>query len=128
MAAKTDHIRTRETVEDGIKAREDNGATTFVEYQPGNGTRYALVFTRLNEMPATRRALGAGEDAVLVTLATDPKGSRACVFTVGGYIEPYRVEERLTPRRFADAAALCEVIAHVVGGTCPSLEEMAGLL
>lgn len=124
----TDHIRTQPTVEDGIKVNEVNGPVTFVEYQPGNGTRYALVFTNLHEMEDARYRLGAGEGAVLVTLATDPRGSRSCIFEAGGYVEPYRIEERLTPRRMVDAMALCEVIAHVLKASCPSLEEMADRL
>lgn len=117
-------IRTRPTVAEGIVSRSAVGRQQLVEYQPGNGTRYVLLFTPLDEFANAERATGHHYDSWVVTdLST---GYRALILDEHSYLDPWTLAEKLDSS-LPDAVAIGELCAHVLGCSTLNCEGFARL-
>ena len=106
-------FRTKPTVEAGITINESNGDINFVEYQPGNGTRYQLLIvdtTKLGEK--ANFALGADGGAVVVSF---PLGGYKTITLClgGGYLSRDYVAEKIGSSSLSDVAVLTELLAYL---------------
>jgi len=81
----------------------------FIEFQPGNGTRYLVGLSRLNAYPETRKAVGGVEEGGW--LVTWINAKKCCVLQPEGYLAPHFLQEKLGTSR-ADAIVLGRLIAH----------------
>ncbi len=99
-------MRKKESVVTGIVDDRRAGPVRFIEYQPGNGTRYTLVFSRLL---MTMHRTGYEEHATVVSWL---QTGRCMVLAPTGYIAESYVAEKLDCRE-GDALVLAELFAHV---------------
>jgi hypothetical protein len=118
-------VRTR-PIEDSIKAvgQSDLGIG-YYDYQPGNGTRYALLFTRLDatKLPeACEGTLGPGRSGWMITWVT--KGKTMILSDTGRFVHYNYIAEKLDVG-VADAICLAEFIGHVLGRPSTRSEEFA---
>jgi len=89
-------------------------ATMFVEYQPGNGTRYPLLFTRLDLGPNALPNLGFSqieEAGVVLVSWFNGATARSHAFRDEGFLHWTYVAEKFGTSP-SDAKVLAEVIAH----------------
>ncbi len=118
----------RKPIHDGIVGlAAGQGDLRFVEYQPGNGTRYCLAFLDVTSLPEdARRAIAewSGLGRAGGVLVTDLLGGRHLGVEKGCFLHWSFVGERLGCST-ADAVVLAELIAHVVGAEAVSSEEFA---
>lgn len=101
-------LRSKPIAEAITKQFEYPGGIVVIEYCPGDGTRYELVFTPV------RDALSGTTDSTLATLVNFPKGPSMLVERNGGFLAPTYVEEKLGIRG-ASSITLAEIIAHFTG-------------
>lgn len=100
-------LRQTKSVHRGIKRAMPSGpGSTFYDYQPGNGTRYALLFTYLTGGPGTDIEPGSN-------LVTDLNSGRSSLFAPSGFLAPGYVSEKLGMSE-ADGAVVAEFIGHVM--------------
>lgn len=100
-------LRQKKTVSDGITVEVSAGpGTMFYDYQPGNGTRYALLFTSLTGGAGTNIKAGS-------QLVTDLLSGRAAVLAPSGFLAPGYISEKLGMSE-ADGAVVAEFIGHVM--------------
>lgn len=115
-------IRTKDSVEAGITMRMTDGANVFIDYQPGNGTRYLVAFA-----PVIPRLVGEmwGLAEASHIVALWPGAHNSAVMFVSGvpghFLAHSYVAEKLRVGR-ADAHCLAELIAHELGGSCVTAE------
>lgn len=108
-------------IEQAIKVHNIVGEHVHVvDYQPGDGTRYELVFASVGP-----RVSGA-ENAVLVSLINFPQGPSMLVERNHGFLAPSYVTEKLGIKG-ASAVTLAEIIAHFTGREAYSPEEYRAL-
>jgi hypothetical protein len=122
-------LRTLPTIEAGIVHREDLPGRTFIEYQPGDGTRYSLIFTDLQDFEKVSYHLGCQDDSVLVTLVNFSMSM--VVAKNNGFLSWRYVHEKMGDSKAsltqASAFTLAEIIAHMTGreATTPQQAEQA---
>ena len=114
-------LRTK-TLEDSIVKRAERGGHTWIEAHPGDGTRYVLCFTDLDELPGSSKATTGGEGFVLVTSMADSHSMRSMCVGKDSLLHWTRVEERLGST-MVSSVTLAELIAHVIGCRCVSRDE-----
>lgn len=124
-------IRTKATVEEGIVFNEADslnyGKVRIVEYQPGNGTRYVLVITRVAEpatSPEKRDKLGTGGEVATYLVAKLNAGAGTAML-VGGvkhFLHYSSVQEKLKVG-ISDAVVLAELIGTLLGMPYMTCEE-----
>jgi hypothetical protein len=103
------------SLEDSCRANDTYpNPVRVVDYQPGNGTRYHLVFVG-PYVPtfATEKLDLAG--CYTVTHLVDGKGRTMTVANTGTYLSMDYVAEKLGLSSTEDAKVLAEVIAHFTG-------------
>jgi hypothetical protein len=84
---------------------EHQAPVRVVEYCPGDGTRYELVFTRLGN------TVSGARDSMLVTL-TSFRGCPSMLVEIdNGFLAPHYVAEKMDIHN-ASAVTLAEIIAH----------------
>ncbi len=103
--------RTKPTVEEGIAHRIDFNGGSYVEYQPGDGRVYRLVFTQLST--DVTKVLGAQPRSCLVTLVNF--GCSMVVALDHGYLAASYVAEKMPTLSKGGAATVVEFIAHMTG-------------
>lgn len=90
----------------------------MMDYQPGNGSRYVIVFTQIPVEPAAppmpRYPLGW-----LVALADGAEGGKCAVFVGSGWLSRSYVKEKLRLLSNSDVAVLTEIIGFVIGRPAP---------
>lgn len=96
------------------------GATRVVEYQPGDGTRYELVFSDVGG------GCCGSANAVLVTVVNFPRSPSMLVERDHGFLSPTYVAEKMGVSA-PSAITLAEVIAHFTGREAYSPEEYRAL-
>lgn len=101
-------LRTKPLVEAITKEIVLGARVLVAEYQPGDGTRYELLFTEVGD------AVSGGTDAVIVTLINFPHAPSMSVEKRGGFLAPSYVAEKLGVGD-SSSVTLAEVIAHFVG-------------
>lgn len=112
-------LRTKATVQEGIVVQSGTPAdfSCLVEYQPGNGTRYVLVLTRVDVLGRKAlECLGIGstvEPRWLVSLPINrTKGS--IVIGAGDLLHYSYIQEKMLPG-IVDAAVIAELIGTLCG-------------
>lgn len=96
----------------------EGGGRRYIEYQPGDGTLYALLFTRLD---FARVKTDTSTRAWMVTLTNFPH-SPSVAITPGCFIAPGYVEEKLS-LPYASAFVVAEIIARLCGCTAYLSED-----
>lgn len=119
-------VRTKTTIEEGIKLREDRGDSTFLLYAPGNGTKYAVLIQRSSlYSPELKDRLGLGVDGdgwIATYLNGLPMVSMVVADHQGELLHWKYVREKLKVSE-ADAVVLAELLGHVTGRTYIPSEE-----
>lgn len=102
-------VRTKPTVKAGIsKDSRWTGGARFIQYEPGNGTRYDVLFTK---MPGSRKHLY--RDFIVASFLNHRKPSFLLPPWEG--VLHWRYFSEKTGFGEADAKALTELVAHVAG-------------
>lgn len=104
-------------IEATILHRHRMGNIEYVEYQPGNGTRYLVVFTYMFDdvkQTATKRNFRyySGGGNVVISLVTTPKG-KAMTLDFGSDPAISYLMEKLEPIYDGDAIVLRALIHHI---------------
>jgi len=111
-------VRTKTTIEEGIRIREEHGDSTFLLYAPGNGVLYTVLIQKLSTCsPEMKDRLGLGMlgDGWLVTyLSGLPMTSMVLVDNKGELLHWEYVREKLR-LSISDAIVLAELIGHMLG-------------
>ena len=87
---------------------DPNGNSVLVDWQPGNGTRYVVMFTRVDPLQA--KMIGCSDRAVLVSLIMDYGNCRAWPFGGGGIAHISYVEEKFAMKYDGDNLAIAALI------------------
>ena len=126
-------IRTKATVREGIVLDQETGYpyTRVVEYQPGNGTRYVLVITRVatpTSRAEVRDVFGTGDerDTFLVAKLSAGAGRAMLVGGVDHFLHFDSVQEKLGVG-LSDAVVLAELIGNLLGFPHMTCEEFEAL-
>lgn len=113
-------IRTKTTVQEGIVLDQETGYpyTRVVEYQPGNGTRYVLVITRVatpTSCKEVRNVLGTGDerDTFLVAKLNAGQGTAMLVGGIDHFLHYGLVQEKLRVG-ISDAVVLAELLGNLL--------------
>lgn len=119
------YLRAKSTVREGIVVREGTrlDRQRYVEYEPGNGTRYAFLFVDLGKMGATCRAdfgLYRGEGGTLVTWANKP--GHPSMVVAANFLSPDLVREKLSAS-IGDAVVIAELLGEELGCDHMTCEE-----
>jgi hypothetical protein len=119
-------VRTKNTIEEGIRNRETIQGTEVVVYAPGNGSVYVVSFTNLSGLsPEGKDRFGLGSDGKgwLVThVGYAPMPSMVVTDNQGGLLHWEYVREKLKVSA-SDAVVLAELIGFVTGRTYVPSEE-----
>jgi hypothetical protein len=106
-------VRTR-AIEDCVKVIEDIGDQKFVDWQPGNGTRYALLFLRVD--PRVKK--DESNDWQITWLT-----KRKTMFVSDqSHVHFSYVQEKLDAG-ISDAICLAEAIGHILGLSSTTCED-----
>lgn len=115
-------LRTKSGVQESIVRLEHNDHTTFVVYEPGNGTRYRLLLVRMSQFSEEARdVLGLGKTQGYV-LAFPDSHYRTLTYSAGSYLAPLWFSNRVGCS-LADAVVLCELLAHLTDCQAQTCEE-----
>lgn len=108
------------SVAEGLVLNEIRSNMRLVEYQPGNGTRYKLVVTKLP--PSFSERIGYGGTAYVVNLLTDPGDQRCVVIADYEYIHHTKMEA--LSKSIVDRVVLAELLGHLLGQDSTTLQDM----
>lgn len=111
----SDGLRTK-TIEQSIRKNVMIGDTRIVVYEPGDCTRYDLVFTPVGS------ALPGTTNAMLVTVSNFRHGPSMLVEINHGFLAPWYLSEKMGIEG-PSAVTLAEVIAHFTERTAMSPED-----
>ncbi len=104
-----------------------NHASLMVDFQPGNCTRYICTITRLDLGAHALMCLGFGEQepagVFQFTWHNARRGGSCVVLRNTSYLAPAYLADKLGCG-IADAAVLCELIAHYTEREAPSTLEV----
>lgn len=113
-------LRTK-PIEQAIVFDEGDDRQRLVVYEPGDGTRYVVLFNRIDFHPDVHTHMGAPEVASLVTLVNF--GRRSMIVGHGqGYLAPRYVEEKLG-FGLPSAVTMAELIARYTDRDALTPEE-----
>lgn len=112
MSCKYD-IRTRD-IDDCARVVEDIGNQKFVDWQPGNGTRYALLFVQIDPQVKSDEA----NDWQITWLTK----RRTMFISDQSHVHFTYVAEKMGANT-ADAICLAEAIGHVLGFSSTQAED-----
>lgn len=119
VAAIRPEVRTKATVAQGITEPYFRSHwSRFIVYCPGNGTRYELLFTALDDLQVP----GAEQGFTLVTWKRTPEPWVAYPFKRMKTPHWSRIVEKLNAG-IPDAIALSEVIACVLKADLPDIDK-----
>ena len=113
--------RTRPSIRSGIVSSEIDDNVECIVYEPGNGTRYELVFVQMSD--AVLRMIGYRPSSVMVTLV-NIRG-KTMFATKGAFLHPGYVKEKMDIG-ISDAYVLAEIISYCVGSK--SLDATARMM
>ena len=88
-----------------------------LEYQPGNGCRYTVVFTPIVSPTIAGRWGLAADAPTLVSIKASTSGSACALFAGegGGFLSPRYVQEKLRGLTDEEAELLAEVLGYMLG-------------
>lgn len=117
-------IRTKATVEEGIRVRQEMEGRLFVSYEPGNGTRYLLLLTKLDGFSeSVTELIGVGPKCWSVTLLNREPHPLVFISDNGQLLHWSYVSEKLG-LRIPDAVVVAELIGHLTGRPYITGEEV----
>jgi hypothetical protein len=110
-------LRTRPIADAIVMDETTHGGTRLIEYQPGNGTRYVVLFqsTSAWSQEALDR-LGWQEGTVLISVLNFQQPLSPYPAAPHGFIHFAYLRDKMKLGNDADARVLAELIAHVVPG------------
>jgi hypothetical protein len=112
-----DSLRQTPSVEEGITQRYVEDGVTVVCYEPGNGTRYVLTFTKVPDEACMLLAVSPG-----ATIVADINHQVAYVFQPKGILHFNYVGHKMK-RSEPDSIVIAELIGHVMKREAISCEE-----
>jgi hypothetical protein len=110
-------FRTKPTVDAGITIFEQMpvGDARFVEYQPGNGTRYQLILMNTRPYPKkVNEALGLDQEGGVIVSFPLGKYQTMTLSNSGGYLSRGYVAEKIGTDNRSDVAVLTELLGHLL--------------
>ena len=119
MLRKED-IRTVATIQAGILIDRQNAGVRFIDYCPGNGSRYEIVVSHLNELEVP----GCSDNFVLVSLKKTP--STWVSYPFKSFASYDHIMKKLDVT-LVDALALHEIINYILGHKPLELERLVGI-
>jgi hypothetical protein len=99
----------------------------LLEYQPGNGSRYVISFTRVPD--GIESTLGCHPGSFIVSLVDGELSGRCCILAPDGYLSPVYMAEKLrlgVKSQLNDIMVLTEIIGHILGRPTPSAQDKKG--
>ena len=117
---RREDIRSVASIQDGILIDRQVAGVRFIDYCPGNGSRYELVFSYLNGLDVP----GCSEDFVLVSLKKTPATWTSYPFK--GYASYDHIMWKLNVS-VVDALVLYELINHILGNKILEIERLLEL-
>lgn len=104
-------LRTKPSVEAGIVFKSESDGFTFVDYQPGNGTRYCVTLMSTDEFdPPVCERMGWESGSVVATLFSE-KPYKSMMLAPTGFLHWSYVEEKLGVGE-SDAKVLAELFGY----------------
>jgi len=114
-------MRTKPSVEAGIKSDSTDGRARVVDYQPGNGTRYVLVLTSLSGHPSQEKVLTREDQCALVWVQNFKRG---WIAGFGGTnLVHYSDIQKHLGCSIMDAVSLAEIIGFLLNRPCVSVDD-----
>jgi hypothetical protein len=108
-------IRTKPTVEAGITIDLKVHNTRFVEYQPGNGTRYQMFLVDTSVFPScVSSAIGLDPTDGGVVVSFPLGNYRTITLTKYGYLTCGYVAEKIDSDNKSDVAVLTELLGFLL--------------
>lgn len=103
-------------IDESITIDHEVPGRRFIEYQPGDATRYLLLFVDLDfgDTHGLGQHVGSNGSASVVTLLNWPHCPSVVLQRDGGFLAPAYVEEKLGVGG-PSSVTLAEIIAHVLG-------------
>lgn len=122
------NVRTKKTVKEGIRVQEEFEGRLFVSYEPGNGTRYILLFTKLDGFSeGVGDLIGVGPKCWVVTyLNRDPRPS--ALISDNGQLLHWSYVGKKLQLRTPDAVVVAELIGHITGRPYITGDEVMSFL
>jgi hypothetical protein len=103
------------TIEDGIVKREDSPGQVYIDYQPGNGTRYPLLFVRI-EPGHAGQVIGFGSDGGWMITWIGSARSKSMFISDCTFVHVNYIREKLALNDSdGDAICIAEIIGHILG-------------
>ena len=108
-------FRTKKTVIEGITKSHSHGDTVVLDYQPGNGTRYPVMTTKMSK--AQCLLFGYGEGCVLVTVQRfyPDRFLSLPIYSDGRTLFTNEVKTAFAFTSFNDACCITELIGNLLG-------------
>jgi hypothetical protein len=116
-------LRTK-SIDDSIVVIEEvgNGEIIALDYQPGNGTRYCLVVTKMTRLgPELLSSFGRSGPTWLVSWMSGSEGK--AMTCGGGFLHFNYVREKLRCSE-SDAIVIAEIVGRLTGQKYVSCDEM----
>ena len=110
-------MRSKTIEESVIWKLESPGRHTFIEYQPGNGSRYVVSTQQLPAAVCER--LGCQRGSFLITLPDGAGCGKCMLLAPGGYLDPSYVAEKLGLKNLDDIMVLTELFGHLLSRKTP---------
>lgn len=125
---KVEDIRSVGIAKGLIKETQWDPLVRYFVYEPGNGTRYPLMFTPLDYLEPHDTGAGDGTGYTLVSLCWGPKDIRSYAFRNTGFLSWDKVMRELKLNGIPDAIVLAEFIALKLGREALSVEDAVSRL
>jgi hypothetical protein len=107
-------FRTKPTVQTGITIDNSFGTTRFIEYQPGNGTRYQLILVGVSSTSGpVNDAIGFGPDGGWIVSFPLGKYRTACLSN-SGYLSRDYLAAKIDSKNESDVAVLTELLGFLL--------------
>lgn len=111
-------LRTKASVQDGVKHFESDGCSSVLDYQPGNGTRYTLLISTIPG-EGGRKVLGCEPGSRLAFVQNYGKA----VFLPSGAPVQHEDVRKALGCSAVDAVVLAEVLGTLLGEEHTSCDE-----
>jgi len=116
--------RTKKTIEEGIDTYTiwRGGQAIYISYSPGNGTRYRLLFSKLDGLNLQELDTTAPQDGWLVT---NLNSMNSMIVVDNKSMLYFEYVQKKLNCGIADAVCIAEIIGHCTGRTFYTCEEVA---
>ena len=116
-------LRTK-PIREAITMYETDGNVRYVEYQPGNGTRYRMLIVSMKGLcDSVRRALGVGKSDDSWIISFPDTQYRSVVLSSGTFLAPWWLADKAGIRSESDGVVIAELIGTLLGLEHVSCED-----